>query len=1305
MAIFQNQHGCNRIVTATITVHPEEFGETTRRPIVFQKNNQSMKNRFTALLVFCFPLFLAAQIDTTTFVWEHLPQPPVPVTSFARQGDRIFAGTNYGLFYSDDFGVSWQQHPDFLTKIEKVTADEQGVMVERYVLGQDYPPYSADRWYYIYRSGDGGNTFEPPIEVKAGWFHYGGYYSGRVTSINDSTLCYLDYSLGLLTGTGILHFTHDGGGNWDEYDFEIKGGFVSLFAALDTAVILRYANGKLVADRLPASDMSAAQTDSIYFPPGFDFQTGGFEQKLFTFRNNKYFAFTQNQFAVSEDFGQTWQVEPLPLPAGNKVFSFSDDRFYVRMAQGVFRSEVSAALSFTQVFSPQVFSSTYGINYSFARLGGLSITSNFGGLQLSFDDESTWETPLPGPSGSSGSAVLAGGYFWIGNWRFDPTVGQWELMTSPDLYGLPVLAIVNSPDDLLMGRRNNQMVFSPDGGDTWLNMANSPPGGILLQDGEDVFLLNNEMISRLDAGGTWVDKTVPGLNNFSNTTPQIIARQDSIFIFKKITSSSSSILRFKSFDGGDSWQVDTLSGWQFGQLFDYNGLLVSLPSYNNLLVSPDFGDSWTNLNPQMVIGPFWSGPTITVKGSIVAWTQDIFFANAEKGLRFTTDMGQHWTVVDQIPFSSTVNNLPAYNWTDEIPGAATYFIKDEYLYAFTQKHGILRAPLSGITGNPPPNFGDYGFIKGKVWKDKNPDCQFAPPDKPIFSKVVKAGNTYAHTNSNGQYSFWLPSGDYEVSTQPVLYSEILCDPLVQPGVQVVAGATAQADFALYPTPGIFDLRTTLTAMGPIRPGFQSTCKIRVDNLGNEDVAGASLVFYFNENDFAVVNYTPGGMLGNGQISFPLDLASEAGADFQIRLELSASVPIGTIETLTADASLPNDQTPANNVATLNREVTGSFDPNDKQVFAENNTTPAAANRLDYLIRFQNTGTDTAFRVVVLDTLDPRLDLLTLQMLDASHPYTLKIHDRGILQWTFDNILLPDSTTNEPGSHGFLRFAVSTFDSLLPDDFIGNRAGIYFDFNEPVITNTAEFNVPHFYVENEFALTLCAGETYGGVSYFEDATVIDTIHFDFYDSLLIANLTVLPSDTISVDLELCQNETSPLTGTLYDTPGTFTEQAIFQNQSGCDSTVIATLTIHPNELLVVDNGPLPYGTLYHGVVLTQDTQFVFFDTTEFGCLLTISENVTVEPSAVSDFEKTLNLTVFPNPTSGEFFVEMDLPQAMKMSIEVLDMLGRQVAVISENEFFQKGEQRIKIDAMDWPSGVYLLHFKTDGHAFSKKIMKN
>jgi Secretion system C-terminal sorting domain len=139
-----------------------------------------------------------------------------------------------------------------------------------------------------------------------------------------------------------------------------------------------------------------------------------------------------------------------------------------------------------------------------------------------------------------------------------------------------------------------------------------------------------------------------------------------------------------------------------------------------------------------------------------------------------------------------------------------------------------------------------------------------------------------------------------------------------------------------------------------------------------------------------------------------------------------------------------------------REVIGSYDPNDKSAFpvgygAEHFIRPETP--LQYNIRFQNTGTDTAFLVVLRDTLSPYLDPSTLRVQSASHAYETLLLSGNILQFTFKNILLPDSTTNLEASQGFVSYRIIPQPDLAVGTVINNRAGIYFDFNEPIMTNT------------------------------------------------------------------------------------------------------------------------------------------------------------------------------------------------------------------------------------------------------------
>lgn len=158
-----------------------------------------------------------------------------------------------------------------------------------------------------------------------------------------------------------------------------------------------------------------------------------------------------------------------------------------------------------------------------------------------------------------------------------------------------------------------------------------------------------------------------------------------------------------------------------------------------------------------------------------------------------------------------------------------------------------------------------------------------------------------------------------------------------------------------------------------------------------------------------------------------------------------------------------------NIRRLNAEannctaIIGSYDPNDKQGFpkgiGEENLIPRNLE-LHYRIRFQNTGSDTAFTVIVRDTLSELLDHESVRLGSTSH--TVEYHSQGrVLAFHFNNIMLPDSTTNEPGSIGYLNYYVKQ-KSNNPESYeILNNASIYFDFNDPIVTNTHKYTVRPF----------------------------------------------------------------------------------------------------------------------------------------------------------------------------------------------------------------------------------------------------
>ena len=136
-------------------------------------------------------------------------------------------------------------------------------------------------------------------------------------------------------------------------------------------------------------------------------------------------------------------------------------------------------------------------------------------------------------------------------------------------------------------------------------------------------------------------------------------------------------------------------------------------------------------------------------------------------------------------------------------------------------------------------------------------------------------------------------------------------------------------------------------------------------------------------------------------------------------------------------------------------IQGAYDPNDKTGYPlgyKSEHFVAQNQDIEYIIRFQNTGTDTAFNIVVRDTISEKMDISSIEFGSSSHIYEPEIYGKGILKFTFNNIQLVDSFKNEAKSHGFVQYRIKQQKDLAFGTKIYNSAGIYFDFNEPILTN-------------------------------------------------------------------------------------------------------------------------------------------------------------------------------------------------------------------------------------------------------------
>ena len=192
-------------------------------------------------------------------------------------------------------------------------------------------------------------------------------------------------------------------------------------------------------------------------------------------------------------------------------------------------------------------------------------------------------------------------------------------------------------------------------------------------------------------------------------------------------------------------------------------------------------------------------------------------------------------------------------------------------------------------------------------------------------------------------------------------------------------------------------------------------------------------------------------------------------------------------------------------------VVDSYDPNDKIAFPKGETDLnliTANQEIEYLIRFQNTGTDTAYKVTVIDTLDRNLDLKTLEVVNSSHPLTWDIKGdiSHYLVFTLNSIYLPPASKNAFQSNGFIKYKIYPKSDLADGIQINNNANIYFDYNFPVLTNTTSHTIKNKipYSNNTGIISKLATTTTTGIADFNTSKALllypnpssDNIYIDY-----------------------------------------------------------------------------------------------------------------------------------------------------------------------------------------------------------------
>lgn len=358
--------------------------------------------------------------------------------------------------------------------------------------------------------------------------------------------------------------------------------------------------------------------------------------------------------------------------------------------------------------------------------------------------------------------------------------------------------------------------------------------------------------------------------------------------------------------------------------------------------------------------------------------------------------------------------------------------------------------------------GDFYTLAGNTRFDANNDgCDTTDMLFPHQKFTDVNGTTVQHyyANASGNYNIFVLPGTHTLS--PVLEN---------PGYFSVSPPALVLTFPGNPSPfnqnfcvapnGIHnDLEINIIPYSIATPGFNPVYKLVFKNKGTHPQSGTiSLAFDDTRSDFmsatpALASQATGLLTWNFNNLLPFEKRT---ITFKLHLNSPTSIPSlnsGDVLAYTSTINGATDETPSDNMATLQQTLTNSYDPNNKTCLEGTSvSTEMIGQYVHYVIRFENNGTANAYNVVVKDIIDTaKFDINSLVPLDASHSFETRISQNNTVEFVFENINLPFDDAN---NDGYVAFKIKTKPTLVAGNTFSNSASIYFDYNFPIVTNTA-----------------------------------------------------------------------------------------------------------------------------------------------------------------------------------------------------------------------------------------------------------
>ncbi len=550
------------------------------------------------------------------------------------------------------------------------------------------------------------------------------------------------------------------------------------------------------------------------------------------------------------------------------------------------------------------------------------------------------------------------------------------------------------------------------------------------------------------------------------------------------------------------------------------------------------------------------------------------------------------------------------------------------------------------------------FVIGKVYVDLNSNLQLDSTDIGANQVLIESnpqGNSFS-MNQQGDYQISITdtSGNYLISPSLPQGWQIVTDSLTYT-VQIGNSATQydSLNFGVFPDSIYTNYDADLT-------GGLAECDQLASywiNIHNSGTSIPNLLIELTLDDslsFTGSAFTPDSITGQ-HIFWHIDSLNYFATEF-INMHILFPSFLNMGDTMNSVVSI-YELDSSNSILqvyhdSLNQILTCAYDPNDKSVEPKGYTSEGYLLEFDefeYLIRFQNTGTDTAHNVVIRDQLHDNLDWSSLTTIASSHPFYHHVNQVGEVEFVFENIELPDSNINFLGSQGFIKFRIDPVSGLIAGDSITNQASIYFDFNTAIVTNAVENTLYDCNLVDLtiFSDTLCFGDDLVASTPNDNFSIynwtLDTTQMSSGDQFVWTSDTsgtfwillesanplcsVDSSSSITVQAEIidtpiddqiCFGDSIYIAGQYEIQTGVYPET--FAAITGCDSVVVHTIVALPEILDTYLNGNLCFGdsVLIAGQYEFQSGTYPEIVSSVSGCDSIIIHTVTLLPEIVNTY---------------------------------------------------------------------------------------